>query len=83
VGPVVVALVVPVVVGAVVLVVVDVVVWDVVVAGPPAALVEVERDELPHPAMSATSESRTRRFMGSVVLGTRAVACHYPDGHGP
>jgi hypothetical protein len=80
VGVVVVGLVVLVVVGAVVLVVVVVVVWDAPVAW---VVVVVELDEPPHPAKSTTSGSRTRRFMGSVVLGTRAVACHYPDGHGP
>jgi hypothetical protein len=81
VGGAVVALVVLVVVGAVVLMLE--LVWEADVAGPRVAWVEVELDEPPHPAMSTTSESSTRRFMGSVVLGTRAVACHYPDAHGP
>jgi uncharacterized membrane protein len=46
-----------------VVVLVAVVVCEAVVAGVPAAWREVEVEELPHPARSTSSVSRTRRFM--------------------
>lgn len=59
-----------------------------VVAVPAAALVVEDAlpeppDELPHAASSTMSGSRARRFMSTSLLGMRAAACHYPDGHGP
>jgi hypothetical protein len=70
-----------------VVVLVAVVVCEAVVAGVPAAWVgvevEVDVEELPHPARSTSSDSRTRRFMGRGLVGTAHRPCHYPDAHGP